>query len=123
MHRFAFLTLAVLFAAGGISQADKLVVVAGGGTGGDGSPALQAKLSEPFAVGFDKAGNLYICEMQAGERIRKVDTKGVISTIAGTGKKGYSGDGGPANKAAINGAHQLLVAPNATAYTPATRNN
>jgi len=123
MHRLAFLTLAVLLFAAGAGQADKLVVVAGGGTGGDGGPALQAKLSEPFAVGFDKAGNLYICEMAAGERIRRVDTKGVIATIAGTGKKGYSGDGGPAAQAAINGAHQLLVAPNDDVYIADTWNH
>lgn len=122
-HRLAFIPVTILLTLAGTALADKLVVVAGGGTGGDGAPALQAKLAEPFAVGFDKAGNLYICEMAAGERIRKVDTKGVISTIAGTGKKGHTGDGGPAAQASINGAHQLLVAPNDDVYIADTWNN
>lgn len=88
------------------------MLVAGGGNGADGSPATQAGLVEPFSVGFDAAGNLYLTEMEGGERVRKIDRHGIIHTVAGTGEKGFSGDGGPASKAQINGAHHLLVLPN-----------
>ncbi len=63
--------------------------------GGDGGPATAAQLCTPDGIAIDGAGNLFICD--AGNfRIRKVDTFGVITTIAGTGIAGYSGDGGPA---------------------------
>ena len=67
------------------------------GYGGDGGPATQAQLRYPSGVAVDGVGNLYIA---AGRRVRKVDaTTGTISTIAGTGEWGYSGDGGPATQA------------------------
>jgi len=112
--------LPILLAAG-ISRADKLVLVAGGGTGGDGGPAAQAKLDKPFGLAFDKAGNLYIGEFE-GHRIRKVDAKGIISTIAGTGEKGFSGDGGPAIHAQINTVHDVIVADNGDVYIADTNN-
>jgi len=104
-------------------HAENAVVVAGGGTGGDGSPATQAKLTKPFAVAFDKAGNLYIAEMEGGERILRVDSKGVLTTLAGTGKKGSSGDGGPAAQAEFNGMHNILIAPDDTLYVADSWNN
>ncbi len=95
-----------------LARADKVVLVAGGGSGGDGGLATAAKLVNPFGVGFDRAGNTYIVEMEGGERVRMIDRKGIITTIAGTGEKGDSGEGGPATKAKINGCHHLLVLPN-----------
>ncbi len=71
---------------------------AGGGTWGvtgDGGPATNASVEQPFGVAFDRAGNLYIAEMM-GYRIRLVDTAGIIHTFAGAGMSGFSGDGGPA---------------------------
>jgi len=65
-------------------RADKLVLVAGGGTGGDGSPAAKARLLTPFGVDFDKAGNLYFVEY-TGQRVGKVDPRGLVTTFAGTG--------------------------------------
>lgn len=71
-----------------------------GGSGGDGGPATQAWISaEDVAV--DAAGNLYIAD-EATHRIRKVDTAGIITTVAGTGSPGFSGDGGPAAAAQLN---------------------
>ena len=64
--------------------------------GGDGSSAAGAELSAPAGVAFDSSGNLFIPD---NNRIRKVDTKGIITTVAGTGAVGSSGDGGPAIKA------------------------
>ncbi len=71
------------------------------GSGGDGGPALQAQLSFPSGVATDGAGNLYIADRN-DRRIRKVDAAGVITTVAGTGEQGFSGDGGPANQARLN---------------------
>jgi sugar lactone lactonase YvrE len=62
---------------------------------GNGGPATAAKVSGPAGVAFDKYGNLYIGELYS-YLIRKVDTLGIITTIAGNGTQGYSGDGGSA---------------------------
>jgi len=71
------------------------------GFSGDGGPATAAKLDDPEAIAFDKAGNLYIDDFN-DDRIRRVDKKGIITTIAGTGEEGFSGDGGPATAAKLN---------------------
>jgi trimeric autotransporter adhesin len=68
---------------------------------GDGGPATEAQLNRPADLVFDKSGNLYIAE-QNGYRVRKVDTHGIITTVAGTGVDGFSGDGGPATSAQFN---------------------
>jgi streptogramin lyase len=74
---------------------------------GDGGPALQATFSKPHEIRFDKAGDLFIADM-VNHAIRKVDMKtGTISTFAGTGKPGYSGDGGPANQAQFKQPHSI----------------
>jgi hypothetical protein len=102
------LILSLVLACGTASAADKVVLVAGGGEGADGTEATKAKLVQPFAVDFDKEGNIYFVEMAGGERLRKIDAKGVLTTLAGTGKKGDSGDKGPGAKAEFNGMHNLI---------------
>ncbi len=67
--------------------------------GGDGLPAAQASILGARAVCMDGAGNTYIAERE-GNGVRKVDANGIMSTIAGTGERGYDGDGGPAIAAA-----------------------
>ena len=62
---------------------------------GDGQPATRASIMGPRAVCMDSKGNTYICERE-GNGVRKVDANGIMSTFAGTGARGYSGDGGPA---------------------------
>jgi streptogramin lyase len=77
--------------------------VAGNGTagyGGDGGPATSAMLHGAYGVAVDYAGDLYIADVD-NERIRKVDKAGIISTFAGMGTGGYSGDGGPATAAEL----------------------
>jgi hypothetical protein len=78
--------------------------IAGGGMGGDGGPATSATLANPFSVAEDAAGNLYIADT-ANNRIRLVNTQTppMISTVAGTGIVGSTGDGGPAASATLNG--------------------
>ena len=82
-----------------------ITTVAGtGGLGfsGDGGPATLAELHNPCGLAVDGFGNLYIAD-QGNERIRKVDIKGIINTVAGNGIKGFSGDGGSATSAQFSG--------------------
>jgi uncharacterized repeat protein (TIGR01451 family) len=96
---FFFLLIPLL----GNAQTNLVYTVAGGGsTLGDGIPATVANLSAIEGVGVDAIGNVYINDV-GHNRIRKVDaTTGIITTIAGTGVSGYSGDGGLAINAQIN---------------------
>jgi trimeric autotransporter adhesin len=86
----------------------KTVAGDGGSQLGDGGPATEAGLCDPADVAFDAAGNMYIadtgvyCSGPGGNTVRKVDTHGTITTVAGTGEAGFSGDGGPATKAKLN---------------------
>jgi sugar lactone lactonase YvrE len=116
------LAVGLVLAGAAAVHADKLVLVAGGGTGEDGTPATQAKLVTPFGVVFDKAGNLFLVELN-GERVRKVDLRGVLTTVAGTGRKGFSGDDGPPAQAQFNGMHSLALAPGGDLYLADTWNN
>ena len=77
-----------------------ITTVAGGGVG-DGGPATNAILDEPVSVTVDDSGNLYIGDYGA-HRIRKVAPDGTISTVAGIGEQGFSGDGGPARAARLH---------------------
>jgi NHL repeat len=79
------------------------------GFGGDGGPALRAILNGPFDVGFDPDGNLYFSDT-FNHRIRRVDARtGNITTCAGFGEAGYSGDGGPAAQARLNEPYGITV--------------
>jgi uncharacterized protein (TIGR03437 family) len=87
-----------------------IVAGTGGASGysGDGGPAIKAKLNQPLGIALDRAGNLYIAD--AGNNvIRMVATDGTISTIAGNGKSGYSGDGQPATSAQLNKPEAVAV--------------
>ena len=87
-----------------VSAAGIITTLAGNGSNnysGDGGVAASAQLSEPEGVAVDAAGNLYIADT-ANQRVRKVSVGGVITTVAGTGSAGYSGDGGPANSAQLH---------------------
>jgi trimeric autotransporter adhesin len=81
-----------------------ITTVAGNGTrgfGGDGGAATAAELSSPWGLALDAAGNLYVADAGNG-RIRKVDTRGIITTVAGNGASGYDGDGGSATATALS---------------------
>ena len=86
-----------------------ITTVAGGGAGGDGGPASSAQLKYPLGVAVDGAGNVFIAEW-FGFRVRRVDAAtGVISTVAGDGTEGFSGDGGPSTSAQLAGATGVVV--------------
>ena len=88
----------------------RISTVAGSGQkgyAGDGGPALAAAMNEPYEIRFDRAGNMYFAEMQ-NHVVRRVDAKSkIISTVAGTGSPGFSGDGGPAVKAQLRQPHSI----------------
>src|SRR5207244_6820678 len=69
---------------------------------------IQARLNLPVGVVVDAAGNVFIGE-EANHRVRKVSPEGIITTVAGTGVEGYSGDGGPATKARLGGGLWLAL--------------
>jgi len=92
----------------GQSPAYNINTVAGNGWIGDGGPATLAILRQPGGVAADISGNIYIAET-GGNRIRKVDRSGVITTVAGTGVSGFSGDGGPATAAQIASPYGLAA--------------
>jgi sugar lactone lactonase YvrE len=77
------------------------------GFSGDGGRAISASMAEPIAVAVDRRGNVYIGDWR-NSRVRKV-TGGRITTLAGTGRRGFSGDGGPAAKAQIRDPHAVTV--------------
>ena len=77
---------------------------------GDGGPALEAAFRDPNALASDKQGNIYIAEA-ANNRIRKIDTKGIVTTVAGNGEHADSGDGGPALQAAIRSMDDIAISP------------
>lgn len=79
------------------------------GYSGDGGPALDASLNLPHEIQFDAEGNLYIAERD-NHAIRRVSARtGVISTLAGTGVAGFSGDGGPAARAQLRQPHSIVL--------------
>jgi uncharacterized protein (TIGR03437 family) len=91
---------------------------AGNGTAGyagDGGPATQAQINRAVGLAVDAQGNVYLAE-ELNNRIRKVDTSGVITTFAGTGSAGFSGDNGPAAQAQLNGPLGVCVSPSGDLY-------
>src|SRR5438876_1647032 len=103
-------------------HAERVVVVAGGGADVTG-PATRCRLHAPFGMDFDNHGNMYIVEMAGGERVLRVDSRGMLAVLAGTGEKGDSGDGGPAAQAQFNGMHSLAVGPADDLFIADTWNN
>ena len=86
------------------------------GYSGDGGPATTAVLREPFMCAFDPAGNLLFSESR-NYCVRRIDAQtGVITTLVGDGQAGYSGDGGPANRARLNEPYSLTVDDNGDIY-------
>ncbi len=101
-----------------IDSAGVLSRVAGTGEegfSGDGGPATEAKLFLPRDLAFDDAGNLYIADA-LNNRVRKVDPEGVITTIAGTGNRRHSGDGGPARLADLHVTQDVAVDSDGNLY-------
>ena len=108
-----------------IDTAGVITTVAGNGTAGfsgDGGPATEAALNTPHGVAVDGTGNLYIAD-SSNHRIRRVDPSGVITTVAGTGQPGATGQGGPATEAPIKHPKALVADPAGVLYFTDTGNN
>jgi DNA-binding beta-propeller fold protein YncE len=86
------------------------------GYSGDGGPATEARLNEPYEVRFDAQGHMFVVEMQ-NHVIRRVDAQtGTISTVAGIGIAGFSGDGGPAQQATFRNPHSIALDASGNLY-------
>lgn len=103
-----------------IAADGRISTVAGSGArgySGDGGPALEAKMNEPYEVRFDPAGDLFVVE-RASHTVRRIAMRtGIISTIAGTGIEGFSGDDGPAVKAQLKQPHSIGIDRAGDVYT------
>ena len=102
-----------------------ITTIAGNGTrgfSGDGGPAISAELNNPYRVVSDSKGNLYFPDA-SNNRVRKIDTTGIITTYAGTGTAGYSGDGGPAMSAELNTPISLAIDPADNIYVSDNSNS
>lgn len=80
------------------------------GDSGDGGPAAQARLNQPYGVVIDRSGQVFFAD-RLNQRVRVVDTNGVISTLAGDGSSQYGGDGGPAPRAGLAEPNGLVLSP------------
>ncbi len=101
-----------------VAPGGTITTVAGGGNSGlgDGGPATSSEFNDPEGVAVDASGNLYIADTQ-NNRIRKVTAStGVITTVAGNGTAGYSGDGGPATSAELSYPLGVAVDPSGNLY-------
>jgi sugar lactone lactonase YvrE len=109
----------VLLALTAPGAADTIDTVAGtgkAGHAGDGGKAVDALLDQPFHCALDGAGRLYVAEA-FGHCVRRLDLRtGILTTVAGTGAKGYTGDGGPATKATFNEPYAVAVDRDGTLY-------
>ncbi|MBW2175245.1 MAG: hypothetical protein JRF64_11780, partial [Deltaproteobacteria bacterium] len=109
-----------------IDSAGIITTIAGGnrkgGYRGDGGPAIRAKLNNPDDIEVDAAGNLYFIDRQNCV-VRKIDTEGIITTVAGNGTSGYSGDGGPAVDASLRVPDGIALDSAGNIYIITTRIN
>lgn len=110
--RIAALIVCLGLSSPALSPAAEVVTVAGTGQdgySGDGGPATKARVGGPFGVAIGPDGALYVCEITS-HIVRRVDVRtGTISTIAGTGEEGFSGDGGPATQARLKVPHSIAL--------------
>jgi DNA-binding CsgD family transcriptional regulator/sugar lactone lactonase YvrE len=109
----------------GVRKDGRITTLAGTGTvgyGGDGGPAAQARLNMPQGLAVDSAGDVYIADT-LNHRVRRVDSDGTITTIAGTGEAGYSGDGNPGREARLDLPTGLAVGFGDSLFIADTGNN
>jgi len=110
------IVLGLLALRGSAGTIDTIAGTGRAGYAGDGGPARQARLHQPFHCDLDGKGRLYVADV-FNHCIRRIDPKtGTITTVAGTGTKGYGGDGGPATKATLNEPYAVAVTPAGDLY-------
>ncbi|APW60971.1 SMP-30/gluconolactonase/LRE family protein [Paludisphaera borealis] len=110
------LVLAFALACASDGVVDDLAGTGQPGFSGDGGPAVQAVVNQPFDLVYNAAGDLFFADT-GNHRVRRVDaTTGVVTTIAGNGEKGFSGDGGPATAARMDEPYGLAIDPDGNLY-------
>ena len=92
------------------------------GYAGDGGLAVKAQLQGPYGVSVDQHGNVYVAD-QRNHRIRRITPDGTIASVAGTGRRGFSGDGGPATAASLAGADATVADSDGNLYIADTQNH
>ena len=100
------------------AQSGIITTIAGNATpgyGGDGGPATAAQMNYPQGVAIDATGNLYVSDVQ-NQAVRKITPAGIITTIAGNGTQGFSGDGGPATAAELSRPYGVAVDAGGNVY-------
>lgn len=111
---------------GKVAASGAVSTVAGSGASryfaGENSPALSARFHSPSGLAVDNAGNWYIADT-ANNRVRRVNSSGVITTVAGTGAAGSAGDGGPATLAQLNSPRSVAIDAQRNLYVADTGNN
>lgn len=108
-----------------VNPLGEISTVAGNGDqafSGDGGPATEASLSLPRDIAFDSVGNMYIAD-EINHRIRKVDSQGIITTVAGNGEAFFGGDGGSATDAAVVDPTSVFVDGDGNIFIVGTRDN
>ena len=108
-----------------LSPGDTINTVAGTGVegfSGDGGAAISAALANPFSMAADSAGNVYVADRD-NHRVRRIDTNGNITTVAGNGEQGFFGDGGLATSASLNTPTAVAVDTNGNIYIADSNNN
>lgn len=129
MNGFVTVTVGFLFLAVGILEAaesvGKVTTIAGtgiAGAAGDGGPARAAQLEDPFGLVRGPDGALWFCDY-AAHVVRRIAPDGTLTTVAGTGEAGYSGDGGPGTKAQLNQPHEIRFGADGQLYIADTSNH
>ena len=118
MIRPLFFSAAVLWVCSAWVSAAPVRTIAGSGVkgySGDSGPALRATMNNPFGITRGPDGLLYFCEFE-GHLVRRIDGKGIVTTVAGTGSAGFAGDGGPALQAQLNQPHEIQFGPDGRLY-------
>ncbi|MDQ3946396.1 MAG: NHL repeat-containing protein [Actinomycetota bacterium] len=108
-----------------VDRAGTITTIAGSGASeasGDGGPATAAGFADPRDVALDAAGNLYVADTMA-HRIRRIDASGTMTTVAGTGAPGFSGDNGPGTAALLNEPRGVAVDPAGDLFIADSSNN
>ena len=108
-----------------ISPSGIITTVAGTGVAGyngDGIPALQAQLNNPYALALGPDGSLYFGDY-SNYRVRRIGTDGIITTVAGTGTQAFTGDNQPAVQASLEGVYDIALAPDGSLYIAEISNN